>query len=142
MTIFSVLFGIILFSLLILFHELGHFTAAKSFGVQVNEFALFMGPVLWKKQKGETLYSLRLIPIGGFCEMEGENGDSISPRSFTAAPWWKRLVILIAGPVMNLVMGFCCSSASLPPRSATSSLWWIMWSPAARWAPSARTRWA
>lgn len=106
MTIFSVLFGIILFSLLILFHELGHFTAAKSFGVQVNEFALFMGPVLWKKQKGETLYSLRLIPIGGFCEMEGENGDSISPRSFTAAPWWKRLVILIAGPVMNLVMGF------------------------------------
>ena len=106
MTIFSVLFGIILFSLLILGHELGHFTAAKAFGVQVNEFSLFMGPVLWKKQKGETLYSLRLIPIGGFCEMEGENGDSISPRSFTAAPWWKRLVILVAGPVMNLVMGF------------------------------------
>lgn len=106
MTIFSVLFGILLFSLLILGHELGHFTAAKAFGVQVNEFSLFMGPVLWKKQKGETLYSLRLIPIGGFCEMEGENGDSISPRSFTAAPWWKRLVILVAGPVMNLVMGF------------------------------------
>ena len=71
MTIFSVLFGILLFSLLILGHELGHFTAAKAFGVQVNEFSLFMGPVLWKKQKGETLYSLRLIPIGGFCEMEG-----------------------------------------------------------------------
>ena len=106
MTIFSVLFGILLFSLLILGHELGHFTAAKAFGVQVNEFSLFMGPVLWKKQKGETLYSLRLIPIGGFCEMEGENGDSISPRSFTASPWWKRLVILVAGPVMNLVMGF------------------------------------
>ena len=106
MTIFSVLFGILLFSLLILGHELGHFTAAKAFGVQVNEFSLFMGPVLWKKQKGETLYSLRLIPIGGFCEMEGENGDSISPRAFTASPWWKRLVILVAGPVMNLVMGF------------------------------------
>lgn len=116
MTIFSVLFGIILFSLLILFHELGHFTAAKAFGVQVNEFALFMGPVLWKKQKGETLYSLRLIPIGGFCEMEGENGDSVSPRSFTAAPWWKRLVILVAGPAMNLVMGFALFLCFFAPQ--------------------------
>ena len=111
MSIFSILFGIFLFSLLIFIHELGHFLAAKSFGVQVNEFSMFMGPVLWKKQKGETLYSLRLIPIGGFCEMEGENGDSLSPRSFAAAAWWKRLVILVAGPVMNLLGGlvlFCC----------------------------------
>ena len=106
MTIFSILFGIFLFSLLIFIHELGHFIAAKSFGVQVNEFSMFMGPVLWKKQKGETLYSIRLIPIGGFCEMEGENGDSESPRSFGSAAWWKRLVILVAGPFMNLVAGF------------------------------------
>ena len=105
MTIFSILFGIFLFSLLIFIHELGHFAAAKTFGVQVNEFSMFMGPVLWKKQKGETLYSIRLIPIGGFCEMEGENGDSLSPRSFTAAAWWKRLVILVAGPAMNLLAG-------------------------------------
>ncbi|MGM9605096.1 MAG: M50 family metallopeptidase [Faecousia sp.] len=105
MTIFSILFGIFLFSLLIFIHELGHFIAAKSFGVQVNEFSMFMGPVLWKKQKGETLYSIRLIPIGGFCEMEGENGDSDNPRSFTAAAWWKRLVILVAGPFMNLLAG-------------------------------------
>lgn len=105
MTIFSVLFGIFLFSLLIFIHELGHFLAAKTFGVQVNEFSMFMGPVLWKKQKGETLYSIRLIPIGGFCEMEGENGDSDNPRSFTAAAWWKRLVILVAGPFMNLLAG-------------------------------------
>lgn len=106
MTIFSILFGIILFSLLIFVHELGHFLAAKSFGIQVNEFSMFMGPVLWKKQKGETLYSIRLIPIGGFCEMEGENGDSLSPRAFSAAAWWKRLVILVAGPMMNLLAGF------------------------------------
>lgn len=105
MTLFSILFGIFLFSLLIFLHELGHFTAAKAFGIQVNEFSMFMGPVLWKKQRGETLYSIRLIPIGGFCEMEGENGDSLSPRSFTAAAWWKRLVVLVAGPAMNLLAG-------------------------------------
>lgn len=105
MTFFSILFGIFLFSLLIFIHELGHFIAAKAFGVQVNEFSMFMGPVLWKKQKGETLYSIRLIPIGGFCEMEGENGDSDNPRAFTAMAWWKRLVILVAGPFMNLMAG-------------------------------------
>ena len=68
----SVLFAIILFSLLIFVHELGHFLTAKASGVQVNEFSLFMGPVLWQKQIGQTLYSLRCIPIGGFCAMEGE----------------------------------------------------------------------
>ena len=116
MSVFSVLFGIFLFSLLIFLHELGHFTVAKAFGVQVNEFSMFMGPVLWKKQKGETLYSLRLIPIGGFCEMEGENGDSLSPRSFTAAAWWKRLAILVAGPFMNLLAGFLLFGCFFAPQ--------------------------
>ena len=116
MSVFSILFGIFLFSLLIFIHELGHFAAAKTFGVQVNEFSMFMGPVLFKKQKGETLYSIRLIPIGGFCEMEGENGDSISPRSFTAAAWWKRLVILVAGPLMNLVAGLVLFGCFFAPQ--------------------------
>ena len=66
----SVLFAILLFSLLIFVHELGHFVAAKLSGVQVNEFSMFMGPILWSRQVGETLYSIRLIPIGGFCAME------------------------------------------------------------------------
>ena len=107
----SILFAILLFSFLIFIHELGHFAAAKAFGVQVNEFSLFMGPVLWKKQKGETLYSIRLIPIGGFCAMEGEDGDSDSPRSFTSAAWWKRVIILVAGAFMNFLAGlalFAC----------------------------------
>ena len=116
MSIFSILFGIFLFSLLIFIHELGHFLAAKAFGVQVNEFSMFMGPVLWKKQKGETLYSLRLIPIGGFCEMEGENGDSLSPRAFTCAAWWKRLVILVAGPMMNLLAGLVLFGCFFAPQ--------------------------
>ncbi len=101
----SVLFAILLFSILIFVHELGHFTAAKLSGVQVNEFSMFMGPALWKKQIGETLYSVRLIPIGGYCAMEGEDSDTESPRSFQKAAWWKRLVILVAGAFMNFIMG-------------------------------------
>ena len=102
----TIVFAILLFSFLIFIHELGHFVAAKLSGVQVNEFALFMGPAIFKKKKGETLYSIRLIPFGGYCAMEGENGDSENPRAFTAAKWWKRLIILIAGSFMNLLIGF------------------------------------
>ena len=101
----SVLFAILLFSVLIFVHELGHFVAAKLSGVQVNEFALFMGPALWQKQIGETLYSLRLIPVGGYCAMEGEDEDTDNPRSFQKASWWKRLIILVAGAAMNFIVG-------------------------------------
>jgi len=110
MTIF---FAILIFSFLIFIHELGHFVAAKLSGVQVNEFALFMGPAIWQKQVGETLYSLRCIPIGGYCAMEGEDGEegeSDNPRSFQKAAWWKRFLILVAGAAMNFVAGvliFC-----------------------------------
>ena len=101
----SVLFAILLFSVLIFVHELGHFVAAKLSGVQVNEFSMFMGPALWKKQVGETLYAIRLIPIGGYCAMEGEDGGSDNPRSFDKAAWWKRLIILVAGAAMNFIVG-------------------------------------
>ena len=101
----SVIFAILLFSVLIFVHELGHFTAAKLSGVQVNEFSMFMGPAIWKKQVGETLYAIRCIPIGGYCAMEGEDGGSDNPRSFDKAAWWKRLIILAAGAVMNFLIG-------------------------------------
>ena len=102
----TILFAILLFSLLIFVHELGHFVTAKLSGVQVNEFSMFMGPAIWKKQKGETLYSIRLIPIGGYCAMEGEDEETDNPRSFQKAAWWKRIIILAAGSAMNLVAGF------------------------------------
>ena len=101
----SILFAILLFSFLIFIHELGHFTAAKLSNVQVNEFALFMGPAIFKKQVGETLYSIRTIPIGGFCAMEGEDSASENPRSIGNAPWWKKLIILFTGPAMNFLVG-------------------------------------
>lgn len=101
----TILFAIILFSFLIFIHELGHFAAAKFSGVRVNEFSLFMGPALWKKQVGETLYAIRLVPVGGYCAMEGEDGDSDDPRSFDRVAWWKRFIILVAGAAMNFICG-------------------------------------
>ena len=101
----SIIFAILMFSVLIFVHELGHFMTAKLFGVQVNEFSMFMGPALFKKQVGETLYAIRCIPFGGYCAMEGEDEDTDNPRSFQKAVWWKRVIILVAGSVMNLLTG-------------------------------------
>ena len=101
----SILFAILLFSFLVFIHEFGHFIAAKLSGVQVNEFSIFMGPAIYQWERGETTYSIRLIPLGGFCAMEGENEDTDSPHSFQKASWWKRLVILMAGSAMNFVTG-------------------------------------
>ena len=101
----TIVLAILLFSILIFVHELGHFLVAKASGVQVNEFSLFMGPAIFKKQVGETLYAIRCIPIGGYCAMEGEDGGSDNPRSFDKAAWWKRLIILAAGAVMNFLIG-------------------------------------
>ena len=88
-----IIVAILIFGLLIATHELGHFATAKLLGVRVNEFAVGMGPAFFKKQKGETLYSLRVLPIGGYCAMEGEDDDSADPRSFGRAAGWKKLII-------------------------------------------------
>ncbi len=97
--------AILIFSFLIFIHEFGHFITAKLFGVKVNEFSIFMGPRLLHWGKGETEYSLRLLPIGGFCAMEGEDGSSEDPRAFTAKAPWKRAIILAAGAFMNFLTG-------------------------------------
>ena len=120
----SILFSVLLFSFLIFIHEFGHFIAAKKSGVQVNEFAIFMGPTIWKKQIGETLYSIKCIPIGGYCAMEGEDNDTDNPRSFQKAAWWKRLIILIAGSAMNFLAGVVIVAVVLfcQPRYATAEV--------------------
>ncbi len=110
-----IVFAILLFSLLIFVHEFGHFITAKLSGVQVNEFAIFMGPALVKWRRGETLYSIRCIPIGGYCAMEGEDEDTGNPRSFQKAAWWKRLIILVAGSAMNFLAGLVLLFCVLSP---------------------------
>ena len=86
-------------------HEAGHFTFAKIFGVKVNEFSLGMGPTLLKKKKGETQYSWRLLPIGGFVSMEGEDEDSTDERAFNNKPCWQRIIIVVAGAMVNIILG-------------------------------------
>lgn len=103
-----ILISILVFGVLIAVHELGHFAAAKLSGVKVLEFSIGMGPAIISREKGETLYSLRLFPIGGYCAMEGEDeidGQSDDPRAFSRASAWKRFLILIAGAAMNFVAG-------------------------------------
>ena len=104
--LFYVVIAVLIFGVLIATHELGHFATAKLLGVQVNEFAVGMGPALWKKEKGETLYSIRALPIGGYCAMEGEDEESDNPRAFGRASGWKKFVILCAGAFMNFLTGF------------------------------------
>ena len=101
-----IIVGIIFFGLLVAVHEWGHYITARLLDVQVNEFAIGMGPALWSRQKGETRYSFRLFPIGGYCAMEGEDEDTGNPRAFSAKAPWRRIVILTAGSFMNLLAGF------------------------------------
>ena len=104
-TIISIFAAILIFGFLIAIHELGHCIVAKLCGVQVNEYAIGMGPLLWQRQYGETLYSLRAFPIGGYCAMEGEDEDTGNERSFVRQKAWKKFLILVAGAFMNFLTG-------------------------------------
>lgn len=101
-----IVLAIFIFGFLIATHELGHFLAAKMFRVKVDEFSVGMGPALFKKQGEETLYALRALPIGGYCAMNEDEGESEEPRAFVNQKWWKRLIILVAGTFMNFLTGF------------------------------------
>lgn len=98
--------AILIFSLIILFHELGHFLLAKRNGIRVNEFSLGLGPTLVGFTRGETKYSIKLLPFGGACMMEGEDEDSSDERSFQKKSVWARISVVAAGPVFNFIMAF------------------------------------
>ncbi|SEH60633.1 regulator of sigma E protease [Ruminococcus flavefaciens] len=102
----GIVIAIIIFGLIVTVHEFGHFICAKLSGIKVLEFSVGMGPKLLQKTKGETKYSLRLLPLGGYCAMEGEDATNSDPRSFRNAKLWKRMVVLVAGAGMNFVLGF------------------------------------
>lgn len=133
----QIVIAILVFCVIIIIHELGHFFAAKACGIYVREFALGMGPVIFRKKGKETEYVIRLLPIGGSCSMEGEGDfdegrqyvedllpgniypdDEKKPaprssRAFNAKPVWQRIIVILAGPVMNLVLGFFVVLTSL-----------------------------
>ena len=100
-----IVIAILIFGFLIAIHELGHFMAAKASRVKVNEFSVGMGPAIFRRMVGETEWSLRLFPVGGYCAMEGEDDDSSDPRAFGNAGFWKKILILVAGAGMNFLAG-------------------------------------
>ena len=102
----NILLTLVIFLVIIFIHEFGHFLMAKWSGVRVNEFALGMGPAIFRRQKGETLYSIRVFPIGGFCSMEGEGAGSEDPHAFCNAVVWERMAVVEARAIMNLLLGF------------------------------------
>jgi len=104
--IFKIIMALLLFSVIIFVHELGHFLVAKACGIQVNEFAMGMGPKVVSWGKKETTYSIRLFPFGGFCAMEGEDEDSENPRAFNNKKVWQRILVVIAGVTMNFVLAY------------------------------------
>lgn len=106
MTILYIVIAVIIFGIIIIIHELGHFLVAKACGIKVNEFAIGMGPKIIGWGKGETKYALRLFPIGGYVSMEGEDADSPDPRAFNRKKVWQRLLVVLAGATMNLILGF------------------------------------
>ena len=117
----SILLTLLIFAAIIIIHECGHFFAARLCGVRVNEFAIGMGPTLFRFGKKETRYSWRLFPIGGFVSMEGESDGSNDPRAFCNQPVWKRMIIVCAGAAMNLVLGFIIVLALTAPNKALAS---------------------
>ncbi len=117
----TVLLTVLIFGLIIFIHELGHFLTAKATKIKVNEFALGMGPALFHFTRGETKYALRLFPIGGYVSMEGENEDSDDDRSFGHRPVWCRILVVVAGALMNLVLGFIIVLIITANQSAVAS---------------------
>jgi regulator of sigma E protease len=116
-----IIIAILLFGFIIFIHEFGHFFTAKLSGIRVNEFALGMGPVIFHFTKGETQYSLRAFPIGGFCAMEGEDAESPDEHAFNNKPVWKRILVVIMGAVMNIILGLIIMMIILGQQSAFSS---------------------
>ena len=108
--------AILVFIILIIIHEFGHFIAAKTLGVRVNEFAVGFGPKLFSRQWGETKYSVNLVPLGGYCAMEGEDENSTDERAFCNKKAWRRFLIVIMGAVFNLILGIVLIACTLIPQ--------------------------
>lgn len=112
----TVILFLIVLAILIFVHELGHFLAARAFGIRVDEFALGFGPKIWSKVKGETKYALNLVPFGGYVKIFGENPDEASisgpdsARSFVNKPKWQQMIVLAAGVFFNFIFGWALIS--------------------------------
>ena len=117
----SIIVSMLVFGAVIMIHELGHFIVAKNSGIKVNEFSIGMGPQLFGKTVGDTLYSVRLLPIGGYVAMEGEDEESDAEGAFNFAPVQSRIAVVVAGAVMNMILGFVVLFYLTSTQSAITS---------------------
>lgn len=117
--VITILITILIFGIIITIHEFGHFIVAKLSKIQVNEFSIGMGPALLKKEKNGTQYTLRLLPFGGYVQMEGEDGESENERAFHRAPILKRIAVVLAGAFMNFVLGILLMGIITGAQSST-----------------------
>lgn len=114
--------SIAMFLVMISLHEFGHFIVAKLLNFKVDEFSVGMGPAIFKKKKGETQYSIRALPLGGYCKFEGEDEeDNSDPRAFANQKAWKRLLVLLAGGIFNIILGFMLFMAIVPAISPVNT---------------------
>lgn len=109
----SIVFAILIFSVIVIVHELGHFLLAKANGIEVFEFSLGMGPKIISRQIGETLYCIKLLPLGGSCTMgedgEEEDGTGVVKGNFNEKSVWARMSVIAAGPIFNFILAFLFS---------------------------------
>lgn len=123
----KIILALLIFSLIVLFHEFGHFLLAKRGGIGVTEFSLGMGPRLFSKQIGETRYSVKLLPFGGSCMMVGEDGESNEENSFGSKSVWTRISVVAAGPIFNFILAFFLSLLSSAASAMTRRTSWRSW---------------
>ena len=97
---------IIMFLVMVSLHEFGHFITARLMNFRILEYAIGFGPAIWKSKKSEIQYSLRIIPFGGYCKFEGEDEKSDDPRAFSNQAVWKRIIVVAAGGIFNVILGF------------------------------------
>ncbi len=111
-TVLIIVLTLLFFGVIITIHEFGHFIAARANKITVSEFSIGMGPAIYKKQGENTLFTLRLLPIGGYCAMN-EDTENDDPNSYRKKSVWARMAVILAGPLMNLILGFILSIAML-----------------------------
>lgn len=138
----NLLLVLIGFGLIVAIHELGHFLAARFFGVRVLKYSLGFGPAIWRRQKGETEYLISLIPLGGYVKMQGDNPDEddedeeeLDPsRSFLNKAWWQKALIVFAGPLANLFLGFLLFVFGMALPQKIEDLQPVIHSASGKWA--------
>lgn len=108
---------IVMFLVMVSLHEFGHYIVARILDFKILEYAIGFGPAIFKKEKNSILYSIRVIPFGGYCKFEGEDEESTDPRAFSNRPVWRRILVVAAGGVFNIILGFVLFAAMMPSLS-------------------------